>query len=532
MNTLFKTKGPLTEEEAHLYVERTEDAKVRSCVRSGDYVTLIGARQTGKTSLLYKLRTQMRKEGWVTFLIDVSPPADSDKPRWYEYLTTKMQIELNVARPGAFVIPKLEDQLDFEKALWTISRTLSCPIVFMLDEVGTIPEAVADSFLATIRAIFNNKHEEEFRRYVFVLGGTFVPDELMKDTRNSPFNIAEKVYMSDADEDSIAKLVKNLEKAKGPIAEDVIRQIYHWTGGHLYLTQRLCAILATKEQPLTVQVVDAAVEEIQRDDDNIRHVRKILDRDEEIREAIYHIMVKKKRPFDRITGSLTPKLELTGLIKADAENNCVVRNRIYERWLRGYFKERFRDQSPLEVVPDKPGVLFDENGDVWVVIDQDTKRRIPRQDFRPLEHGLLKLLHENKGKVCRYQEIGEKVWGLPAPPIESIQGTVRDLRKKIEPDPNKPRFIITVRTEGYRLVDPENPSALCGRFVFPLFILGKHVLDGVLMIGKGLLELARWMDEILAVTVVLAIIVLVVLVLSGRVDPERILKFVERLLSP
>ena len=111
--------------------------------------------------------------------------------------------------------------------------------------------------------------------------------------------------------------------------------------------------------------------------------------------------------------------------------------------------------------PTKPGVSFDEHGNI-VVVDNEGKRCvIPRERLTPLERDLLVLLYANKGKLCQYKEIRDKVW-VPhdpgyinvAAPLDSIHQTVRRLREKIEPYPDKPCFVISVHGEGYKLVDP------------------------------------------------------------------------------
>jgi hypothetical protein len=187
----------------------------------------------------------------------------------------------------------------------------------------------------------------------------------------------------------------------------------------------------------------------------------------------------------------------------------------------------------------KTGVSFDSDGNVRVVDDKRNKRVIPLERLARLERDLLRLLYEKKGKVCTYQEITDKVWAKhdpgykgSAPPIDSIQQAVRRLRVKIEPDSDNPRFILTVGGEGYRLVDPQSHSVLLAAvgFLPTLLMLSKGMFKGVLAFGKGLLELARWTDEILAVTVVIVIVVIVVLVLIGKVNPAKIIELLKGLL--
>jgi two-component system response regulator RegX3 len=67
----------------------------------------------------------------------------------------------------------------------------------------------------------------------------------------------------------------------------------------------------------------------------------------------------------------------------------------------------------------------------------------------------LKALYERKGYLCDRYYLVESVWG------ESYIGQVDDarieklisrLRAKIEPEPTDPRYLLTVRGRGYKLV--------------------------------------------------------------------------------
>jgi DNA-binding response OmpR family regulator len=70
-----------------------------------------------------------------------------------------------------------------------------------------------------------------------------------------------------------------------------------------------------------------------------------------------------------------------------------------------------------------------------------------------LEFDLLAYLARNAGKVVRYDELLEKVWGYGYSEgnYDLIRTCIKRLRKKIEDKPRKPRHIMTVRGVGYRL---------------------------------------------------------------------------------
>jgi two-component system KDP operon response regulator KdpE len=73
----------------------------------------------------------------------------------------------------------------------------------------------------------------------------------------------------------------------------------------------------------------------------------------------------------------------------------------------------------------------------------------------PIEFELLRLLMQNEGKLLTHPTILREVWG-PAYGDEShyLHVYVSQLRRKIEADPTRPRYLLTEPGAGYRLVEP------------------------------------------------------------------------------
>ena len=71
------------------------------------------------------------------------------------------------------------------------------------------------------------------------------------------------------------------------------------------------------------------------------------------------------------------------------------------------------------------------------------------------ENDLLRLFMRNEGKLLTHPAILREVWG-PAYREESnyLHVYVSHLRRKIEPDPARPRYLLTEPGVGYRLVNP------------------------------------------------------------------------------
>jgi two-component system, OmpR family, KDP operon response regulator KdpE len=73
----------------------------------------------------------------------------------------------------------------------------------------------------------------------------------------------------------------------------------------------------------------------------------------------------------------------------------------------------------------------------------------------PHEYRILRLLAVNPGKLLTHRTILREVWG-PAYGEESnyLHVYVSQLRRKLEPDPSSPRYLVTEPGAGYRLVEP------------------------------------------------------------------------------
>ncbi len=73
-------------------------------------------------------------------------------------------------------------------------------------------------------------------------------------------------------------------------------------------------------------------------------------------------------------------------------------------------------------------------------------------NLTPKEFDLLVFLTRNRGFVFNREQLLEKVWGYDyAGNTRTVDVHIRWLRQKIETDPKKPEYILTVRGTGYKL---------------------------------------------------------------------------------
>lgn len=70
----------------------------------------------------------------------------------------------------------------------------------------------------------------------------------------------------------------------------------------------------------------------------------------------------------------------------------------------------------------------------------------------PTEYELLRILVQNAGKVITHRYLLRQVWGNAyETEAHLLRVNMSNLRRKIEPDPTRPRYIITEPGVGYRL---------------------------------------------------------------------------------
>ena len=75
------------------------------------------------------------------------------------------------------------------------------------------------------------------------------------------------------------------------------------------------------------------------------------------------------------------------------------------------------------------------------------ERRLSVQEF-----ALARYLYEHRERVCTREELGNAIWGARNWDPNMLHNLVRRLKEKLEPNPEKPRYLETVPWVGYRLI--------------------------------------------------------------------------------
>lgn len=129
--------------------------------------------------------------------------------------------------------------------------------------------------------------------------------------------------------------------------------------------------------------------------------------------------------------------DLIGLAQVEGKIRVVFRFRESEKTLGPWDVERWGK------LPQETGLAINLKARRVFVNGKEVS--LTKKEFQVME-----VLYDNRGKVCTKEDIAFWVWGREGASDELIAKHISRLRKQIEPDSSKPRYIVTVH-DSYRL---------------------------------------------------------------------------------
>ena len=343
--TSFYVIGGTLQRTAPSYVPRQADVDLYHGLTHGKFCYALTSRQMGKSSLMVRTAARLREEGIAVAILDLTAIGQNITPeQWYDGLLGRIGRQL-----------KLEDELedfwlDHEKVgplqRWMNALRevvlLRCEgrVVLFIDEIDTVRSLPfpTDEFFAGIRELYNRRTEDlELSRLTFCLLGVATPSDLIRDTRTTPFNVGQRIELRDFTEEEGLPLAEGLGREKA-LGERLLKRILYWTGGHPYLTQRLCQAVAEDATINAPRGIDRLCDVLflsaraRERDDNLLFVRERILRSEADRAGLldlYSRVHRKQRSVpDDETNPLMSVLHLSGIIRI-SDGYLAVRNRIY-----------------------------------------------------------------------------------------------------------------------------------------------------------------------------------------------------------
>lgn len=452
-------------------LRREDGAYILHRVADGDCSAVVGVSNTGKSYLLrslasghvrhqllgeqvcddifvyvdFNLMLEATEQGFYELilrcLMEELAQQDSDGRRpgsEAQYLSRLQRAyETLVAPPSAFQI-----SLSFSEGLTAVCRGTPNNLALLFDEFDEPFEQIEGRVFLNLRAL-KDKYRQRLsyvtatnRRLSNIRRGRDV-DEFVE--LFEPFT----QFLGPLPKADVDQIVAWVAVQEGYTFDDQDRGfLYHHADGHLGLLLAVSRALG--------EVTGEPVRDAGQDWLIHRQVREQLDQElnvqgecrklwddltETQQDTLMAVVGTEEETDERALDSLRKK----GLIRQGEE---LLFSPVFEGFVR---RQRLTRRRRYE------GVRVDvESGTVWV----DSRQTSTLTD---LEYRLLLLLYGRLNKLCDKYAIVEAVWGeeyIDQVDDARIDKLLSRLRAKIEPDPRNPRYILTIRGRGYKLITP------------------------------------------------------------------------------
>ncbi|MHB8636714.1 MAG: AAA-like domain-containing protein [Fimbriimonadaceae bacterium] len=351
----FFIAGGTLSADATSYVDREADHILFESLSAGKFCYVLNSRQMGKSSLCVRTIRRLQAAGVRTAFVDLTKIGGRNvtPDQWYAGILVEVGRSLNLR---AEVLNYWNEQalLSPVQRLFGALRDVvleaagSAVTVFFdeIDATRSLPFS-ADEFFAAIRECFNRRVQDPaFNRLTFCLLGVAVPSDLINSPTSTPFNVGERIYLKDFTREEATSLAAGLNNRRSTTNnQQLLDRVFHWTNGHPYLTQSLCAAIAADSTIHSPHHVDELVKrdlfEPKARETNINladvanralHAGDLEDEPVKFRADLlsaYEVARKGKPLADDESNRVAALLKLSGIMRSDG-HQLTVRNRIYE----------------------------------------------------------------------------------------------------------------------------------------------------------------------------------------------------------
>jgi len=442
----YGQRGPI-EDPKDFYGRADALSQLFECVKTRRSIALIGERRSGKTSVLFQIRHRDVQAHYLAHPDDFVFVYVTGEQVPGPHAFFQRLFELVAEQIPSFTF-QWNDQVPISEACILLQQLRPLKLVILFDEIDHIVDQriftsgtfhLLRSIASQLRSVCDVSFIVATKRDLADELAPRIGEDDLSTATTYFLNIFNKCFLGSFSPAEFQFFLEETSRRSGMALSGYQQQITDLAGRFPFFVQIACYHYF--EATVGGQPLDHAL---------VRH--KFLDEARSHFHYIWlHLDAKERELVSALAGGeRIPPDKLWSLTRKGYASNGKLFSLAFTEFI----------QQEVEVRPTKPRLSFDDNGNV-VVDDGNKQRVIPLECLAPLERDLLRLLYDNKGKVCSYDEIKRKVW-VPhdkgydntAAPRESIHQTIRRLREKIEPDPHNQRFIISVHGEGYRLVDP------------------------------------------------------------------------------
>jgi DNA-binding response OmpR family regulator len=422
---------------------------------AGDSCSIVGIGSVGKSNLLRFLqREDVRQaqlgaevEHYLFVYVDTNKMLKPNAWGLMELMLHQMLIELENRQADEIKVQAIDDLHQrasdpdnrsltlryLDRACGIVCNQLGLRLVFLIDEFDELCRTMSQRGFAALRAL-----RDEFKyRLMYVvttrlelkrLRANVSEIEAFEELLSSP-----TVWLGPySDEDARFMLRRLGSRHETFLDDDTVEQVLTATGRHPGLLRE--AYQVARQQPADLIKTLAGRPSVQAES---QRIWLSLSPDEQ--QAMVNLANDAFISPDQ--QEVVERLHDKGLVSR-AEKN---KSRLFSPAFAEYVRQQSSTAGAHIVVDHKRHTVFVQGREI--------------KDLTPLEFKLMAYLEKKRGQVCTRDELAEYLYpedmtlegaGVSDTRLDSV---VKRLRKQIEPDSQEPRYILTVRGAGFRLVD-------------------------------------------------------------------------------
>lgn len=335
------------EKDKLVCIHRTEEIhRVIGGIRKGDYWSILGPRQIGKTTFLLQVKKEFPHAYYIYINLKNAPQKAEN---FYQRLIHTLLAEIPSQRikANSSKWKKYSPELGFFEFLKAFNpKHDSKKIILLFDDIDDFP--FLKTFLGLWRKVFHERREKkQLNKYAAIICGS---QDLVAGTigPTSPFNIAEFIIIKDFSKEESEKLIaepmKNLNIEIDPKAKE---KLLSQTSGHPQLLQHACYILVDRaiisKRGITEKTVEEVIQDLFITNVSLRILKQDLKKDSILDRLVRDVLNGKKQKFHP---SMEYSLAGAGPI-VDRNSYCAIRNRMYEQYIKNIVKNSNQESPNL-----------------------------------------------------------------------------------------------------------------------------------------------------------------------------------------
>jgi DNA-binding winged helix-turn-helix (wHTH) protein len=445
------------EPDQSLTFRANEVKAIMDCLRAGDSCSIVGIGSVGKSNLLRFLqredvsRQYLGEESAAYLFVYLDLNKLLKPSRWglFELMLHQLLIALTVRSVDEAALKRIDELHQrateshtryvalryLDRAVSIVCNQLELRLVFLVDEFVGLCRTMSPRGFAALRAL-----RDDYKYHLMYVLATRLELRRLR-TEPGEIEALEELVSSPtiwlgpyAEPDTLSTLQQLEARHKLKLDEKSIREALQASGGHPGLLREVYRVIRRQPADFSEAIAgDPAVS------DECRRIWFSIPPHEQ--QVMINLAQATPIPPDQ--DHIVERLVQKGLAKKGHASDY----HLFSPLLTAFVQQQNSvDETPIQMDPYRRSV--------WV-------NGYEVQGLTPLEYNLMAYLVKRRGQVCTRDELVQHLY----PDEMSLKGTgvtdtrldslLKRLRKRVEPNPEEPQYILTVRGHGIRLVDDE-----------------------------------------------------------------------------